>query len=75
MESKYKQEMEEHKQRLDKEYDNLKQQFAVELEKLKKKQFQDLEKRVCIVATWCINVHCFKKNVNIAFSVHDMFLE
>lgn len=45
LESKYKQEMEEHKQRLDKEYDNLKQQFAVELEKLKKKQFQDLEKR------------------------------
>ena len=43
--------MEEHKQRLDKEYDNLKQQFAVELEKLKKKQFQDLEKRVCIVTT------------------------
>jgi hypothetical protein len=32
-----------------------------------------LEKRVCIVTTWCI--HCFKKNVNIIFSVHDMFLE
>lgn len=43
--------MEEHKQRLDKEYDNLKQQFGVDLEKLKRKQLQDLDKRVCIVAT------------------------
>ncbi|XP_063396791.1 serine/threonine-protein kinase TAO1-like isoform X3 [Mytilus trossulus] len=45
LESKYKQEMEEHKQRLDKEYDNLKQQFGMELERLKKKQQQDLDKR------------------------------
>lgn len=41
--------MEEHKQRLDKEYDNLKQQFGMELERLKKKQQQDLDKRVGVL--------------------------
>lgn len=45
LESKYKQEMEEHKSKLDKEYDNLKQQFSIELERLKKKQMAELEKR------------------------------
>ncbi|KAK3085044.1 hypothetical protein FSP39_023396 [Pinctada imbricata] len=44
-ESKFTAEMEEHKLRLDKEYDNLRQAYANELEKLKRKHQQDLEKR------------------------------
>lgn len=45
LESKYKQEMEEHNQRLNREFDSLTQQLTVELEKLKKRQLQDLEKK------------------------------
>lgn len=49
MESKYNTEMEEHKQKLDKEYETTRQNFTMELEKLKRKMVQDLEKRV----SWC----------------------
>lgn len=46
METKYGTEMEEHKQKLDKEYETTRQSFMIDLEKLKRKMIQDLEKRV-----------------------------
>ena len=46
MESRYAVEMEEHKQKLDKEYETTRQTFVLELDKLKRKMIQDLEKRV-----------------------------
>lgn len=38
--------MEEHKQKLDKEYENILQQFSKELEKLQMKHQQELERKV-----------------------------
>lgn len=46
MEGRYKTEMEEHKQKLDKEYENLRQSWHMELDRLKKKNLQELEKKV-----------------------------
>ena len=46
METKYAAEMEEHKVRLDKEYETTRQNFMLEIEKLKRKIAQDLEKKV-----------------------------
>ena len=46
VENKFKQEMEEHKQRLDKEYEALMQSFARELEQLREKHNKEIEKRV-----------------------------
>jgi len=46
MESKYNTEMEEHKQKLDREYESTRQNFMIEVDKLKRKIVQDLEKRV-----------------------------
>ncbi|XP_052799802.1 serine/threonine-protein kinase TAO1-like isoform X2 [Mya arenaria] len=45
MESRYAVEMEEHKQKLDKEYETTRTNFMMELDKLKRKMLQDLEKR------------------------------
>ena len=46
MESKFQAEMEEHKQKLDKEYEGTRQNFMLEIERLKKKMVQELEKKV-----------------------------
>lgn len=46
MEAKCIQEMDDHKQKLDKEYESLLQQFSKELEKLQMKHQQDLEKKL-----------------------------
>ena len=46
MESKFQTEMEEHKQKLDKEYEGTRQNFMLEIERLKKKMVQELEKKV-----------------------------
>lgn len=46
MEARCLQEMEDHKQKLDKEYESLLQQFSKELEKLQLKHQQDLEKKL-----------------------------
>ena len=46
LEIKCRQELEDHKQKLDKEYDNLLQQFSKELEKLQIGHHQDLERKV-----------------------------
>lgn len=46
MESKFNAEMDEHKMKLDKEYDSVKGGFAKELERLALKHSQELEKRV-----------------------------
>ena len=48
MESKFQGEMEEHKQKLDKEYESTRQNFMLEIDRLKKKMVQDLEKKVNI---------------------------
>lgn len=47
LEIKCRGEIEEHKQKLDKEYENLLQQFGKELEKLQAKHQQELDKKVC----------------------------
>lgn len=46
LEAKCRQEMEEHKQKLDKEYENILQQFSKELEKLQMKHQQELERKL-----------------------------
>ena len=46
LEAKCRQELEEHKQRLDKEYDSLLLQFSKELEKLQTAHHQELERKV-----------------------------
>ena len=46
LEVKCRQELEEHRQRLEKEYDSLLQQFSKELEKLQMGHHQELEKKV-----------------------------
>ncbi|KAG8199950.1 hypothetical protein JTE90_006197 [Oedothorax gibbosus] len=46
LEAKCKQEMEEHKQKLDKEYENILQQFSKELEKLQMRHQQELERKL-----------------------------
>lgn len=46
LEVKCKQEIEDHKQKLDKEYDALLQQFSKELEKLQTNHYQELDKKV-----------------------------
>lgn len=46
LEVKCRQEMEDHKQKLDKEYETLLTQFSKELEKLQMKHQQDLERKV-----------------------------
>ena len=46
MESKFQTEMDEHKLKLDKEYEGTRSNFMLEIEKLKKKMVQDLEKKV-----------------------------
>ena len=48
METKFKGEMEEHKQRLDKEYELLRARFSKDLEKLKQKHTSELENHVSI---------------------------
>lgn len=45
MESKFQGEMEEHKQKLDKEYEGTRQNFMLEIDRLKKKMQQELEKK------------------------------
>ncbi|XP_022341554.1 serine/threonine-protein kinase TAO1-like [Crassostrea virginica] len=45
MEIKFAAEMEEHKVRLDKEYDTVKQNFVTEIDKLRKKQAAEIEKK------------------------------
>ncbi|XP_074640304.1 serine/threonine-protein kinase TAO1-B-like isoform X2 [Tubulanus polymorphus] len=45
-ESRFKTEMEEHKQKLDKEYDSLRQQFAKELDKIQQKQSEEIQRRL-----------------------------
>lgn len=45
MEAKFAAEMEEHKVRLDKEYDAVKQNFVTELDKLRKKQAAEIDKK------------------------------
>lgn len=51
LEVKCRQELEDHKQKLDKEYDNLLQQFSKELEKLQVGHQQELERKVCLKKT------------------------
>jgi len=46
LEAKCRQEIEDHKQKLDKEYESLLQQFSKELEKLQITHHQDLERKV-----------------------------
>ena len=46
VESRFKAEMEDHKQKLDREYENLRQRFGRELEKLKVQHVGELEKQV-----------------------------
>ena len=46
MESKFQGEMEEHKQKLDKEYEGTRQNFMLEIDRLKRKMQQELEKKV-----------------------------
>ena len=62
MENKFKQEMEEHKQKLDKEYENLMQTFARELEQLKEKQNKEYEKLVG--NKFCLSDSCHSKEEN-----------
>lgn len=57
MESRFNTEMEEHKQKLDREYESTRQNFVTELEKIQRKTIQDLEKRVSILNLVQINVH------------------
>ncbi|KAH9523282.1 Serine/threonine-protein kinase TAO1 [Bulinus truncatus] len=45
MESRFKTDMDEHKQKLDKEYDNLRQRFLRELDKLKVQHLSELERQ------------------------------
>lgn len=45
-ENKFRQEMEEHKQKLDKEYEQLMQTFIKDLDKIRMKHQQDLDKAV-----------------------------
>ena len=53
--------MEEHKQKLDKEYENLMQTFARELEQLKEKQNKEYEKLVsCRSVALAFDHTCFK---------------
>ena len=46
VESRFKAEMEDHKQKLDREYENLRQRFGRELEKLKVQHAAELDKQV-----------------------------
>ena len=46
LETKFRQEMEEHKQKLDKEYEQLMQNFIKELDKFRMKHQQELDKTV-----------------------------
>ena len=46
LENKFRQEMDEHKTKLDKEYETLMQNFIKELDKLRIKHSQDLDKTV-----------------------------
>lgn len=46
METKCRQELEDHKQKLDKEYESLLQLFSKDLEKLQMKHQQELERKV-----------------------------
>lgn len=57
MEAKCRQEMEEHKQKLDKEYENILQQFSKELEKLQMKHQQELERKVNFNVFNCFKYH------------------
>ena len=52
MEGRFKIEMDEHKVKLDKEYESLMQNFTKELEKLRLRQQQELERRVGIRYVW-----------------------
>lgn len=49
LETKCRQELEDHKQKLDKEYENLLTQFSKDLEKLQNKHQKELQKKVCNV--------------------------
>lgn len=51
--------MEEHKQKLDKEYENILQQFSKELEKLQMRHQQELERKASIMLRK-INFTCFE---------------
>lgn len=57
MEIKFAAEMEEHKVRLDKEYDTVKQNFVTEIDKLRKKQAAEIEKKVSY--NWFYLITCF----------------
>lgn len=50
MEAKFAAEMEEHKVRLDKEYDAVKQNFVAEMDKLRKRQVAEIDKKVICCA-------------------------
>lgn len=56
--------MEEHKQKLDKEYENILQQFSKELEKLQMKHQQELERKVNFNELDYLNINL--KSVNSA---------
>lgn len=57
MEAKFATEMEEHKVRLDKEYDAVKQNFVTELEKLRRKQAAEIDKKVGCFAQPLLYLH------------------
>lgn len=57
LEAKCRQELEDHKQKLDKEYDSLLLQFSKELEKLQAAHHQELERKVCIPNMIVISIH------------------
>ena len=59
LENKFRQEMEEHKQRLDKEYESLSATFYKDLDKLRAKHHQELEKKV---SRWLRLVHVLPNN-------------
>ena len=52
LEDKFEQEMEEHKQRLDKEYETLMQNFQRELEQLKQKHDKEIDRKVRVTLGW-----------------------
>ncbi len=69
LEDKFDQEMEEHKQRLDKEYETLMQNFQRELEQLKQKHDKEIDRKVCVCHAWmtCLNLsgHAWVISLNI----------
>lgn len=56
LEAKCRGEIEDHKQKLDKEYETLLTQFGKELEKLKIRHETELDKKVCLHFLFCFFV-------------------